>query len=452
MSSFVTAPNTEVPQQVTLRAQKVHHTSRPRTNIMHTLGTSGIDLQPSILARTMDWTPNPYIALQDDIMRQLQSTSLETSSYSPDQQSPVNGTQAPLPTYQLYHSGPSISRQYGYSTDLRSQTLIDSACSNIDPQLQHSSPAYGGYGTRSLPNSIHNSPTSTPTHNYGPITMSTSPPRPLPLPRTNMLFCQQTPVQRTAVHVRESESETESQKSTSDASKNRAFLRKGRSGTVYTVCPKQLYRCLYDPKCGITKQKACDMKDHYYSVHAQFNCMQCDNCGNSYARPCTYKRHLKEDKTCPKPRTLTAEQVEQGALRRQIMECFGDMTNERMVKRGVTLMKKCNMRQDMRKRKRRVGYYRKQDSDDADDEDPKSTEQLVTDCVGTGSQFTAVNAHNLSYFPQPSSQTYSFHEPNQLFDFNAVPEITPRNYNPTQIESMFELGSFGLMGEDLNFE
>jgi len=72
------------------------------------------------------------------------------------------------------------------------------------------------------------------------------------------------------------------------------------------------------------------------------------------------------------------------------MECFGDMTKDQLVKKGVALMKKCNQRQDMRKRKRRVGGYRKQD-DEGDEEDQKSTEQMGTDCAGAGSQFPAVN-------------------------------------------------------------
>jgi len=250
-SSFVTTPDSQASQQ------------RPRSNTMATLGSSGIDLQASIrlptdMARTMDWAQDPYVAFPDDIMGQLQ----DTSSYFLDQQSPVNGTESPL-SY-LYASPQPIARQYGF-VNLRPQTLIDSACSNIDPQLQastlvhHSSP-YGTYNARSLPNSIRNSPTSTPTHTHEPIKMSPSPARPLPLPRANMSFCQSTPAQRTSMHPQDAESEAESQKSTSDAGKNRAFLRKGRSGTVYTVCPKQLYRCLYDPKCTITKQKACDMK------------------------------------------------------------------------------------------------------------------------------------------------------------------------------------------------
>jgi len=254
---------------------------------MTTLGSSGIDLPASArlavdMGRTTDsWASSPYIAhaLAGNILGQL-DTSLDedafhlgysTSSlppYSPDQQSPVNGTE--VPSYQLYPSMPPISRQqntYDYS-DLRSQSLIESACSNIDPQLQVSTlahrnpPPYNAYGTRttSLPSSIHNSPTSTSGHIYGSLAMSASPPRPVQLPRSNIPFYQQRPVQRTAIHAREADSETESQKSTSDACKNRAFLRKGRSGIAYTVCPKQEYKCLYDPKCKVTKQKACDMK------------------------------------------------------------------------------------------------------------------------------------------------------------------------------------------------
>ena len=73
------------------------------------------------------------------------------------------------------------------------------------------------------------------------------------------------------------------------------------------------------------------------------------------------------------------------------MDYFGDMTNERLVRKGVALMKKCNTRPDMRKRKRRVGCYRKQDADDADEEDQKSTDQQVTDYAEAGSQFTPVN-------------------------------------------------------------
>jgi len=73
------------------------------------------------------------------------------------------------------------------------------------------------------------------------------------------------------------------------------------------------------------------------------------------------------------------------------MGFFADMTNEKLVRKGVALMKRCNMRSDMRKRKRRVGCYRKQDSDDADEEDTKSSDQLMTDCAGAGSQFTSVN-------------------------------------------------------------
>ena len=73
------------------------------------------------------------------------------------------------------------------------------------------------------------------------------------------------------------------------------------------------------------------------------------------------------------------------------MDFFADMTNEELVKRGVKLMKECNMRVDMKKRKRRIGCYRKPDADDADEEDPKGTGQMVTACAGAGSQFTAVN-------------------------------------------------------------
>ncbi|KAF8426240.1 hypothetical protein EV426DRAFT_20409 [Tirmania nivea] len=481
---FVTAPDTQASQQ---QVHQVHHTSRPRSTTMTTLGNFGVNLPTSVrtltMGRTTDhsWTGNSYLALADGIMGQLdtgldEGTSLKdghetradlgfysTSTlplYSPVQQSPVNRAETHLPSYQLYASVPSTSRQQ-HACDY-SGPRINSACSNIDPQLQtttlghHHPPPYAAYGTRaiSLPSSVHNSPTSTPGHIYGSIMVSTRPPRPPQLPQSSMLFCPQIPAQRTSIHVREAESETESQKSTSDAGKNRAFLRKGRSGTVYTVCPKQLYRCLFDPKCKVTKQKACDMKDHYYSDHALFNCMQCDKCGNSYARPCTYKRHLKADKTCPKPRTLTAEQEDQGRLRKEIMEYFADMTNERLVRKGVNLMKKCNARMDMRKRKRRVGCYRKTDSDDADDhdEDPKGAEQLVADCARAGSQFTSVNAHPQPDFQQAQNQTYPFLESSQLFDFpaNTVPDITPRNYNPTQIDSMFDLGSFEFE-DDLSF-
>jgi len=149
---------------------------------MTTLGRSGIDLQtcirlPTDMARTMDWAAqSPYITFPDDIMRQLKNTGLEASSYFSDQQPPVNGTESPL-SY-LYASPQPISRHYGF-VNLQSQTLMDSACSNIDPRLQastlvrHSSPPYGTYSTRSLPNSIHNSPTSTSMHTNGAITMST---------------------------------------------------------------------------------------------------------------------------------------------------------------------------------------------------------------------------------------------------------------------------------------
>lgn len=42
-------------------------------------------------------------------------------------------------------------------------------------------------------------------------------------------------------------------------SKASSFQRKGRSGDVYTVCPKQTYECLFS-NCKETKQKACDMR------------------------------------------------------------------------------------------------------------------------------------------------------------------------------------------------
>jgi len=285
MSSFARTPDAQASQQAILISQRVQHTSRPRSN-MTTLGRSGIDLStpmrlPINIGRAMDWASSSYFT--DDIMGQLDTGlgegglkdgyetraglnfhgNYSTSSlpaYSPDQQSPVNGADASLTSYQLFPQVSSLSRQqhaYEYS-DLH-QNLID-------PELQaptlvhHNPPQYSAYArATSLPGTVHNSPTSTPVHNHGSIALSASP-SVLPRANSGMAFCQPIPTQRTVGPLREAESETESQKSTSDVGKNRAFLRKGRSGAVYTVCPKQLYRCLYDPKCNVTKQKACDMK------------------------------------------------------------------------------------------------------------------------------------------------------------------------------------------------
>ena len=42
-------------------------------------------------------------------------------------------------------------------------------------------------------------------------------------------------------------------------SKASSFLRKGRSGDRYIVCPKKTYQCLFG-KCEVTMQKACDIR------------------------------------------------------------------------------------------------------------------------------------------------------------------------------------------------
>ncbi|KAI5808192.1 hypothetical protein DFH27DRAFT_299099 [Peziza echinospora] len=136
------------------------------------------------------------------------------------------------------------------------------------------------------------------------------------------------------------------------------FTRRSRNGAAYTVCPKQQYRCLYGEGCTVVKEKACQIKDHYQTDHARFNCIQCADCGGSYARPCTYKRHLKAGK-CPKKRPLTPEQICQGKLRDEIMKCFQNMTDEASVLRGLKTIKECNMKDNMHKRKRCVGPNRR---------------------------------------------------------------------------------------------
>ena len=264
---FVTTPDTEA-----------HQKSRP--GMAATLSSSGHEINMPTSTRlsinmgrstTGLWDSNMYLSsgLTDMYnIRQFEGLDEDTSdflpAYSSDQQSPVDEAETALTSYQLYHLAPSISRQqntYDYG-------LMDSGgpIANIDPQLQwHHAPqqyiAYGGTRTVSQPSSTHNSPISTSRHSYGPISVSASPSHPLPLSRPSMgTFCQQTSAQQTALYGREAESETESQKSTSDIGKTKAFLRKGRSGTVYTVCPKQVYKCLYDLKCKATTQKACDIK------------------------------------------------------------------------------------------------------------------------------------------------------------------------------------------------
>ncbi|KAF8467803.1 hypothetical protein BDZ91DRAFT_762610 [Kalaharituber pfeilii] len=151
------------------------------------------------------------------------------------------------------------------------------------------------------------------------------------------------------------------------STRSKAFVRKSRTGHVYTVCPKQEYHCQIK-NCSVVKNKACDMKDHYYTAHAQFNCMQCDGCGNSYARPCTYKRHLRDDKTCPKQRTLNAEQRKHGEYRRRLMHLFSDMTNIDNVREGVKLIEMCNKLPEMRKRKRRTVANKRSDQEDIDED------------------------------------------------------------------------------------
>lgn len=78
------------------------------------------------------------------------------------------------------------------------------------------------------------------------------------------------------------------------------------------------------------------------------------------------------------------------------MACFADMTNEKRVLQGVDLMKKCNLRADMRKRKRRVGAFRPRDMEDGEDEEPRdSRTSYVEDRLnGTGAQFTSINVRS----------------------------------------------------------